>query len=155
MPSTITLIGIALGALFLFDRYVGLPWIGRVTRVVDGDSVETKTRGEMRRIRLSGVDAPEYRQGHGKTARTELARRVEGRLILFVPNGLDKYGRFPCVMVTTSGMVSWGMAFAGHAWPDSIATGLIHLPSRMLRRGLWANGRVHPKVWRMANPRVR
>lgn len=131
----------------------GLPWISRVTRVADGDSVETITRGKLRRIRLVGVDAPEYRQDHGKAARKALADMVDRRLVLFVPNGRDVYDRFPCVMITITGPVSWRMALAGHAWPDSIATGILHLPARILRRGLWAGPAMRPKDWRRRNPR--
>jgi len=154
MQHAVQTIVILLVVGVLYDLIVGLPWIGRVTRVVDGDSVETITRRKMRRIRLAGIDAPEYRQDHGKAARTALASLVEGRLVLFVPFGRDTYARFPCVMITSTGIVSWRMALSGDAWPDSIVTRILHVPARLSKRGLWAGNAQLPKTWRRMNPRV-
>lgn len=136
----------------LYDLAIGLPWIGRTSRVVDGDSVEVIRRGKERRIRLAGVDAPEYRQDYGKEARTALASLVEDRLVLFVPFGREKWGRQLCALVTLSGIVSWRMAMGGHAWPESIPTRVLHLPARLLRRGLWGGSAELPGLWRRRNP---
>lgn len=136
----------------LYDLIVGLPWIGRTSRIVDGDSVEAVTRGKLRRIRIRGIDAPEYKQDHGRTARTAMVDLVEGRLVLFLPFGRDSRGRFLCVMVTTGGPVSWRMALAGHAWPESFMTRILHVPARMARRGLWGGSAQLPSTWRRINP---
>ena len=144
-----------IGAVVTFARLVGLPWIGRVHRVVDGDSVEARAWRHLYRIRLHGVDAPEWRQDHGDEARDALRRLVEGRRVLFVPFGRDRYGRLPCRMITVRGPVSWWLALQGHAWPDSLVTGLLHLPARILRRGLWAYpARIRPADFRLNAERL-
>jgi micrococcal nuclease len=153
MHQAISYIVIAVVVLVLYDLIVGLPWIGRVDRVVDGDSVEATVRGRFREIRLVGIDAPEYKQEHGKDARSALASLIEHRLVLFVPKGRDMYGRQLCIMATSSGFPSWSLASAGHAWPGSIATTLLHAPARAMGRGLWAGQPIRPSEWRRANPR--
>lgn len=152
MPEIVRII-IALVVIgLLYDLAVGLPWIGRTSRVVDGDSVEVIRRGKERRIRLAGVDAPEYRQDYGKEARIALASMVEDRLVLFVPFGREKWGRQLCTLITITGIVSWRMAMGGHAWPESSMTRILHLPARTLRRGLWGGSAELPGLWRRRNP---
>lgn len=141
---------LGLGLMVLvYARTIGLPWIGPVHRVVDGDSVEARAWRHLYRIRLHGVDAPEWRQDHGEEARDALCRLVEGRQILFLPFGRDRYGRLPCRMITMWGPVSWWLALQGHAWPDSFITGLLHLPARILGVGLWSHRtRIRPADFR-------
>lgn len=60
----------------------------RVTRVIDGDTVEiTVTGGLAWRIRLIGVNCPELRHAGGKEARrfTESALRTAGEIYVWVP----------------------------------------------------------------------
>lgn len=152
MPEIVRII-IALVVIgVLYDLAIGLPWIGRTSRVVDGDSVEAITRGKERRIRIAGIDAPEYRQDYGKEARTALASLVEGRLVLFVPYGRERYGRQLCSLIILSGIVSWWMAIGGHAWPESRMTRILHLPARTMRRGLWGGSAELPALWRRRTP---
>lgn len=152
MQHAVQTIVILLVVGVLYDLIVGLPWIGHTSRIVDGDSVEAITRGKLRRIRIRGIDAPEYKQDHGKAARTAMENLVDGRMVIFMPFGRDSRGRFLCVMITTGGPVSWRMAMAGHAWPESIMTRILHVPARIARRGLWAGSAELPSTWRRLNP---
>lgn len=130
------------------------PWIGTVSRIADGDSVEARLWSTDRRIRLAGFDAPEWKQSYGRQARTALVDRIEGHRVLFVPRAIDRYGRVVCTLLTLRGPISWRMVASGNAWSDSFVTGILVLVPRLLRRGLWADGaRVHPSLWRAANPR--
>lgn len=42
---------------------------GRIVRVIDGDTVQVLTSGEMVRVRLNGIDAPESSQPFGQKAK--------------------------------------------------------------------------------------
>ena len=152
------LIYIALGAIVLawaIVRMIGVPWIGRASRIVDGDSVEARAWFNDYRIRIRGIDAPEYTQEYGKEARRALASLIGSSRALFIPFGADKHGRLLCWIICARGPVSWIMAWRGHAWPESIATRILHVPARLFRRGLWASSvRLHPSGWRRYGQRM-
>lgn len=141
----------ALAFLVILAKSVGLPWIGTVSHFADGDSVESKAWLRSYRIRIRGIDAPEYTQDYGKDARSVLVSMLGGRRALFIPFGADRYGRWLCWVITLRGPVSWRMVLAGAAWPASPLTWALHIPARLLGRGLWKRGAsrpIHPNVWR-------
>lgn len=138
-----------LGLAFFIIRSIGLPWIGKVSHIGDGDSIEARAWFNTYRIRIRGIDAPEYRQEYGLEARQALVDILGERRALFIPFGSDRYGRLLCWIITSKGLVSWRMVWGGHAWPGSIATYILHIPPRILRRGLWkADRHLHPNLWR-------
>lgn len=130
------------------------PWIGTVSRIADGDSVEARLWFTQRRIRLAGFDAPEWKQSYGREARTALVSCIEGRRVLFIPTDVDRYGRVVCMVITRRGPLSWRMVASGNAWSDSFMTSILSIIPRVFGRGLWADpARIHPSLWRSANPR--
>ena len=56
-------------------------WQGKVTRIVDGDSlwVRPAEGGAPVELRMDGIDAPEICQSGGQAARKALAARLMGR----------------------------------------------------------------------------
>ncbi len=59
-----------------------------VTRIVDGDTFEVKTRiGNTRFVRLAGVNAPELNQYGGSTAMNRLTELIGGKTVTIVPVG--------------------------------------------------------------------
>ncbi|MBY4595552.1 thermonuclease family protein [Ottowia caeni] len=71
------------------------PWAAQVTYVVDGDSiwVRSEVDGLRRKLRLSGVDAPEICQSHGASSRAALQALVQGQRILVHVRAYDRYAR--------------------------------------------------------------
>ena len=67
---------------------------GRVTRVIDGDTLEIATVCRRYRIRLKGVDAAELRSRDGQRARDWATERLAGQRITWQAVGVDRYGRF-------------------------------------------------------------
>jgi endonuclease YncB( thermonuclease family) len=137
----------------------GLPRIARISRVVDGDSLETRRRRGVHRLRLVGIDAPEYHgQPHGKAARTALARMVENHRVLILPVARDVYGRTVVRVITTRGCVSCALAGNGPAWPERPIPFVLAVVAKLRRRGQWAlGGCVEPRIWRlgsMTSPRM-
>lgn len=67
---------------------------GKVTRVVDGDTIEV---AEVGTIRIQGIDTPEVGECGFEPAAREMVRLVQGRVVRLVPAGttddVDKYGR--------------------------------------------------------------
>jgi endonuclease YncB( thermonuclease family) len=90
------------------------PLIGRA-RVLDGDSLEISGA----RIRLEGIDAPEWRQtcvdpkgqtwSCGQTAAQELRSYIGGRELTCARHGVDRYNRIlaTCSMPDGSDLNAW------------------------------------------------
>jgi len=141
--------------LWILSRTIGLPWLGRVSHFADGDSVESKAWTRTYRVRIRGLDAPEYKQDYGTTARQALVDLIGQDRVLFIPFGTDRHRRLLCWVVCRRGLVNWIMVWRGHAWYGSLATWFLHQIPRMLRRGLWASTiRVRPDSWRRYGQRM-
>ncbi len=124
----------------------------------DGDSLTI--RGE--RIRLFGIDAPEFDQACsrngaqwacGQEAATQLAKLVTGKEVRCVPTGEDAYGR--TVARCTAGpidvnraMVAAGMAVAFREYSTDYVSA--EGSARSNRRGLWAGTFTLPSEVRAA-----
>ena len=67
--------------------------VARVTRVVDGDTYEVLTGGQVLRVRLLGVDAPEHDQAFGPQATDSATALLRGQLVRLQRHGTDLYGR--------------------------------------------------------------
>ena len=63
----------------------------RVSKVVDGDTFTLS--GESRRIRVWGLDAPEWDQSGGSTATATLSSLISGETLICNVLDIDRYGR--------------------------------------------------------------
>ena len=133
----------------------------KITTVHDGDTVTAVTPdGRNERIRLLGIDAPEYRQEHGKAARAALARKVTGVPVRVTAHGRDQYNRLLGVLWIGSRNLNRELVAEGDAWvfdqssapADFIAA---ERAARQAHRGLWATPQpLRPAEWRRAHPRT-
>lgn len=131
-----------------------------VVTVNDGDTVTAKAPdGVNQRIRLVGIDAPEYDQPFGREARDALAAHVGGRRIAVESHGLDQHGRVLGRLRVEGVDVNAQLVSQGYAWvfnrvapdPDLVAA---ESAARRERRGLWAAARpIEPSAWRQLHPR--
>ncbi len=134
------------------------PWL--VVAVQDGDTVSAKAPdGVQHRIRLIGIDAPEFDQPHGRQARDALATQVGGRQVMVESHGLDQHGRLLARLLVEGRDVNASLVRDGHAWafgrvaPDP-ALVAAEAEARRGRRGLWADERpLDPADWRQSHPR--
>jgi endonuclease YncB( thermonuclease family) len=132
---------------------------GKVVRVHDGDTVSLVSRERgLEKIRLYGVDAPEFSQPGGPEARAFLdsllfLQEVESRAL-----DQDQYGRKVAVLRLPDGRgVNEELLRAGWAWYYGAycreawcpAWKLLELEARKNKRGLWAGkSPVPPWQWR-------
>ena len=73
---------------------------GNVIYIYDGDTIEIKTYdGKEYKIRLSGIDAPEYDQKYGKESGEYLTLLINGKDVCIKVYGTDKYNRI-CNLAT-------------------------------------------------------
>lgn len=64
----------------------------RVSKVLDGDTFTLS--GESRRIRVWGLDAPEWNHRGGATATSTLRSLISGKHLRCAVLDIDRYGRF-------------------------------------------------------------
>lgn len=86
----------------------------RVTRVIDGDTVETDKEG---RVRLIGADAPEERGCHGTAATRFTRQRLEGKTVGYElgVERKDRYGRTLAYLYRDQDMHNLDLVRRGYA----------------------------------------
>jgi len=133
---------------FLVGSAFASEWSGRVAAVIDGDSIEVM-HGEKRvRIRLYGIDTPEYRQPHSAEAREFTAALTANRRVLITEKDIDRYGRTVALVRVEDILVNAELLRAGLArvyrWycrEYPLCADWLHLEetARRQRLGIWSN----------------
>ncbi len=62
-----------------------------VTKIIDGDTIETSVRKKP--VRIEGMDTPEKRQAGYSEAKKELGKLLKGEKVTVTPVATDVYGR--------------------------------------------------------------
>ncbi|HFQ8852462.1 TPA: thermonuclease family protein [Escherichia coli] len=139
--------------------------IGKVVRVLDGDTFELLVDQQPVRIRVTGIDAPEKDQPFGQRSRQSLAGMVDRNPVAVRVKGKDRYGRTlgavyakicapsaPCLAVYVNAeQVKTGMAWAYRFHGQAVDPAMLKLETqaRSERVGLWsAPNAVEPWKWR-------
>ena len=122
----------------------------RVIRVVDGDSVNVLRLPDKEelKLRLYGIDAPEWKQAYGKESKDALKGLLGlNTEILVKVLDEDKYGRLICKLHLNSENISvneW-MVSEGNAWqyekyaPNNIDHQTAEKNARKNKLGLWSS----------------
>ena len=131
-------------------------WNGRVTHVTDGDTLWVRPAGggEVVKIRLDGLDAPEICQAHGEAARQALSTRVLHQNVSVQARSRDRFGRVLARVKLQGDDVGGWMVSQGHAWAHHYKRykseyGAQEAESRAAGRGLFADpAALDPGVFR-------
>ncbi|HPF57256.1 MAG TPA: thermonuclease family protein [Candidatus Competibacteraceae bacterium] len=130
---------------------------GRVITVNDGDTLILRIADRQPvKVRLAGIDAPEYNQPYGKAARRALSAWVSGRTVQVTVYSRDDYGRVVGTLDVSSQNVEAALVKQGAAWVYRRYNRNPHLleleaQAKAAHRGLWAlpeDQRIPPWVWR-------
>jgi len=155
--AVLTAVVAALPACPVHDA-AGRP-LWRVETVHDGDTVTClDAAGGPQKIRLRGIDAPEFGQPHGREAREALAAKLAGGAVRVEGAARDRHGRLLGTLWIGDRDVNRELVAEGHAWvfdgfaPDP-AFVAAEAEARKARRGLWALPHpVAPHDWRAGHP---
>ncbi|MGL5001943.1 MAG: thermonuclease family protein [Casimicrobium sp.] len=140
----------------------------KVIGVADGDTVTVLyVQGDSKtpkRVRLSGIDAPEKAQPFGNVARENLARLAFGQVANLDCRTTDRYGRSVCLVRVGGVDVGLRLIELGMAWhfkryantqqrEEAASYALAETEARAARTGLWrelgtAAEPVAPWSWR-------
>ena len=88
-----------------------------VIKVTDGDTFTCRMKNQQtQRIRMSGIDAPEITQPHGKNARDALHQAIFGKKVRLLNLSQDRYGRTLATVYINNQDQNWHMIQNGDAW---------------------------------------
>ncbi|MEE3664518.1 thermonuclease family protein [Brenneria sp. g21c3] len=106
-----------LAAILLFSAPAPAATLsGTVVNVVDGDTIVVRQNGVDYRIRMLGIDAPEYRQPYGKTSRRALDRQIGGRWVTVHYETRDRYDRYLGTVYYRNSNINASLLRNGQAW---------------------------------------
>lgn len=104
--------------LFLATALIGTdPLLGKVVKVIDGDTITVLVNHQEMKIRLNAIDAPERGQDFGQKSKEALADLVFGKDVRIETHGKDRYGR-------TIGDVYVGGTFVNERWSRMTGRGI-------------------------------
>ncbi len=137
---------VALLAFFAAVPPACLAWQGKVTAVIDGDSIEVLHDGMREPVRLYGVDCPEMQQEFGERAKGYTAYELYGRTVEVAPIDRDDYGRTVAMIVIDGRLFNPRLIEAGLAWvynqyckiPECREWSYLEQRARSAGVGLWA-----------------
>ena len=131
-----------------------------VVKVIDGDTLEVRHQGRKLRVRLFGIDAPEWQQEFSHQAKEFTRQRVEGQRVELRSKDWDKYGRLVAVVHVSGNSLNEELLREGLAWvhiyyckePICRKWRQLEKEARMARRGLWKNDNpVSPWKWKQSH----
>ncbi len=150
--------GLSLLLICLFWGRSIFPYPAKCVKVTDGDTIQVLTADKKQvKIRLYGIDAPEKRQAHGKTARLYLAAHVAENDVEIEPITKDRYGRTVAIVKVGKSNICKVMVWGGYAWvykkyckkPFCEQWEKVEAEARAKKRGQWQDKKpVPPWEWR-------
>lgn len=133
-------------------------WEGIVVKIIDGDSLTVQRNGKMYKIRLYGIDTPEYRQPYSNKAKQFTKRLAYGQMVTVAEKDVDRYGRIVALVVRRDKLVNRELVREGLAWyypkycRDQPLCGelqQLERKARKERRGIWRDENpVSPWDWK-------
>ena len=133
-------------------------------RVIDGDTIEATVLGEKYRIRLVGIDAPEYTQADGYASTVNLYKCLINKNVIVKWQKKDKYGRILGMVHANGEDCNLRQVETGYAWhykqyqkeqPEEqrISYADAETFAQQQKLGLWNKACVQaPWNWRHKNP---
>jgi endonuclease YncB( thermonuclease family) len=123
---------------------------GKVTRVIDGDTIDVLLASGRIRVRLHGIDAPEGNQPGGAAASAWLRQQLRDEQVLLEPVSQDQYDRLVAVVHLQERNINRELVSQGHAWAyrrymrrSDRELCSLEYRARRGRAGLWAAAAAH------------
>jgi endonuclease YncB( thermonuclease family) len=149
---------VCIGILIHGNTVGAQAWEGRVTRVLDGDSLRIRHGAQVETIRLYGIDCPEYGQPGWQEAKNMTSALVRDQNVIVAPVDTDRYGRTVAVVAMRGRVLNTELVQTGMAWlyPQYCRTPslceeweTLEQRARQQRLGLWRERHpVPPWVWK-------
>jgi micrococcal nuclease len=121
-----------------------------VTQVHDGDTLRMIVGGEVVKIRLAHIDAPEMKQRHGPESKLSLEELTRDETVDATCTKKDLYGRFLCTLFVGPKNINSALVEQGAAWvylayaPKRTPLIDVQADAKSSHRGLWADAEATP-----------
>lgn len=147
MKKLIAIFGVALATFGVAHA----DFTGLVVLVSDGDTIKVRDRcGNLRTVRMLGIDAPEKAQAHGLESKAALITMVRGKRVYVRTSSKDKYGRDLGKVIYAKLDINLEQIKSGNAWhykayeqsqieKDRLAYSEAENAARANLAGLWGN----------------
>lgn len=119
--------------------------IGRVVKVVDGDTFDVNEKDSIIRIRLFGIDAPEKGQEFYEESKQMLLSLTGNKQVIFISKGKDMYGRTigEIIRLADGVNINYEMVRQGLAWhfvrySSDPELAKLELLARQKQLGIWS-----------------
>lgn len=119
---------------------------GKVTRIIDGDTIEVLLNNSPITVRLNGIDAPESDQMFGSRSRQVCSELAFGKFVGLILFERERYNRIIADVILPDGRnLSQELVRGGTAWwfrryaPHDEKLRLLEEEARDNKRGLWAD----------------
>jgi micrococcal nuclease len=89
---------------------------GKVTKVMDGDSLMVSVGRKRIEVRLYGIDAPEYKQSFSNQSRKFVTKKLLGKIVQVEAVTRDTYGRTVSIVSHKEQSINHELVRAGLAW---------------------------------------
>lgn len=119
--------------------------MGRVVKIVDGDTYDILIDGIQTRVRMDGIDAPEKGQAFYQVSKDHLGKLCDGQTVRLESKGKDRYGRTLAKSYLAGGreagaeMIKAGMAWHYKKYSDDAELARMETEARQARKGLWVD----------------
>lgn len=141
--------------IFLFP-FALLGQVGKIIKVLDGDTVIIQEKAGQKILRLSEIDCPEISQPFGKEAKEFTANKILNREVAYTAHGVDKYKRTIATVEYggTKTNISHELVRSGLAWhykkySHSAELSSLEKNARSRKIGIWSlKNPVEPYKWR-------
>ena len=129
----------------------------KVVRVIDGDTLEIQQKMAIQRVRIWGVDTPEWDQPYGEQSSRFTRSRLLGKEVQVIPKDVDTYGRLVAMITMDDINIGEALIQSGLAWVhiyycnQPICDDWKRLQKRAAseHRGLWVDSHpVAPWQWK-------
>lgn len=119
--------------------------MGRVVKIVDGDTYDILIDGIQTRIRMDGIDAPEKGQAYYQISKDYLGSLCNGQTVRLEVKSKDRYGRTIARSYLAGDrevgaeMIRAGMAWHFKKYSTDVELARLEVEARNSRKGLWAD----------------
>jgi micrococcal nuclease len=129
----------------------------KVVRVIDGDTIEIQQKMKTQRVRVWGIDTPEWDQRYGAQSSRYTRSLIIGKEVQVIPKAVDKYGRLVAVIMMNKMNIGEELIQSGLAWVhiyycnEPVCDNWTNLQNRAMleHRGLWNDSDpVAPWEWK-------
>ncbi len=102
--------------VFTVDCFAKDPFKARVQRVIDGDTIIIHHRNKNLKVRLWGIDTPEWKQPFSRKAKLFTLHHLKSRIVEIYPKDWDDYGRLVAIVRLENRLFNQDLIEAGLAW---------------------------------------